>query len=137
MTSDLSRLFDRLESLSVGLGPMLSDFRLSPSNYPPHNIIQVSENETILELAVAGFKKDEISISEDNGVITIKGETKTETDTTSLYQYRGIAKRSFTKSFKVFDQYKAAGASLEDGMLRVRVIRIEPEETKVKLIPIE
>lgn len=137
MTNDISRLFDRLESLSVGLGPMLSDFRLTPTNYPPHNIIQISENETVLELAVAGFKKDEISISEDNGVITIKGETKEEAESSAFYQYRGIAKRSFTKTFKVFDKYKAAGASLEDGMLRVRVVRIEPEETKIKLIPIE
>jgi molecular chaperone IbpA len=137
MTSDIGRLFDRLESLSVGLTPMLSDFRLTPTNYPPHNIIQLSDNETILELAVAGFKKDEITVSEESGIITIKGEIKTESEATALYQYRGIAKRSFVKTFKVFDRYKVSGATLEDGMLRVCVSRVEPDEPKIRLIPIE
>lgn len=137
MTTELSRFFDRLESISVGLGPMMDNLRFTNNNYPPHNIIQLSETETLLEIAVAGFKKDEISIVEDNGIVTIKGNTKTEEGTKLLYQYRGIANRAFVKSFKIFDQYKVSTASLEDGMLKIKVVKLTPEEIKVKLIPIE
>jgi molecular chaperone IbpA len=132
--TDFTRLFDQLESLSVGFGPVFRDFQVPTSNYPPHNIVQISDNEFYLELAVAGFKKDEVTMEEHQGLLTIKGDKKTEPE--SVYQYRGIASRSFSKSFRIAEYFEVANASMEDGILRVSFVRNVPEEAKPKLIAI-
>jgi molecular chaperone IbpA len=132
--TDFTRLFDQLESLSVGFGPVFRDFQVPTSNYPPHNIVQISDTEFYLELAVAGFKKDEVTMEEHQGLLTIKGDKKAEPE--SVYQYRGIASRSFSKSFRIAEYFEVANASMEDGILRVSFVRNVPEEAKPKLIAI-
>jgi molecular chaperone IbpA len=133
---DFSRLFDHLEALSVGFGPVFRDFQSQTSNYPPHNIVRVSDNEFYLELAVAGFKKGEISMEEHQGLLTIKGDKVTDTSDTS-YQFRGIANRSFSKSFRIAEYFEVSDASLEDGILSVKFTKNVPEEAKPKLIAIK
>lgn len=139
--NDFSRLFDQLESFAVGFGPVFRDFQAGTSNYPPHNIIRLNDNEFVLELAVAGFKRDEISMEEHQGVLTIKGDKKNSlsTDTTyeSSYQFRGIANRSFSKSFRIAEYFEVSGATLEDGILTVTFVKNVPEEAKPKLIAIK
>jgi molecular chaperone IbpA len=135
MSNELSRLFDQLESLTVGFGPVFRDFQTPTSNYPPHNIVRVSDNEFFLELAVAGFKKEDVSMEVHQGLLTIKGEKNSETE--SSYQYRGIARRAFSKSFRIAEYFEVTEAGLEDGILTVRFVKNMPEEAKPKLIAIK
>jgi molecular chaperone IbpA len=133
--SDIDRLFDRLESLSVGFGPLFRDFKFETSGYPPHNIVKVDDSEFYIELAVAGFKKSEISIEEHQGVLTISGNKTL--DPSQDYQFRGIASRDFSKTFRIAEYYEVADATLEDGILRVKFLKNVPEEVKPKLIAIK
>jgi len=132
---DFSRLFDHLEALSVGFGPVFKDFQLPTSNYPPHNIVRISDTEFYLEVAVAGFKKDEVSMEEHQGVLTIKGDKIVDPEST--YQFRGIANRSFSKSFRIAEYFEVSDASMEDGILSVKFTKNIPEESKPKLIAIK
>lgn len=133
--NDISRLFDQLESLTVGFGPVFRDFQVPTTNYPPHNIVRVSDDEFYLELAVAGFKKSELSMEEHQGLLTIKGDKAPAPDST--YQFRGIANRSFSKSFRIAEYFEVSGAKMEDGILTVAFVKNVPEEAKPKLIAIK
>lgn len=133
--NDFDRLFDRLEALTVGFGPVFRDFRVENSNYPPHNIVRVNDNEFYLELAVAGFKKEEVSMEMHQGLLTIKGDKEVQSD--ADYQFRGIANRSFSKSFRIAEYFEVDSARLEDGILTVHFFKNVPEEAKPKLIAIK
>lgn len=132
---DFSRLFDQLEALTVGFGPVFRDFQIPTTNYPPHNIVRISDNEFSLELAVAGFKKKEVEMEMHEGVLTIRGDKNT--DSSDSYQYRGIAARSFSKSFRIADYFEVSNAVMEDGILTVTFVKNVPESAKPKLIAIK
>lgn len=132
---NFQRLFDQLEALTIGFGPVFRDFQAAQITYPPHNIESLDDNHFKLELAVAGFKKSEISMEEHQGLLTIKGE-KDDSKSTNSYQHRGIAGRSFKKSFRIAEYYEVESASLEDGILTVTFVKNVPEEAKPKLIAI-
>ena len=133
---DLDRLFDHFNQVAVGFGPIFRDFQHTTSNYPPHNIVTVSDNEFYLELAVAGFKKDEVTIQEENGTLTITADKAVIPDgTAQTYQYRGIAKRSFSKSFRIAEHFEIDSATMEDGILIIRFIKNIPL-SKPKMIAI-
>jgi molecular chaperone IbpA len=131
---DFDILFDRLESLAVGFGPVFRDFRLDSPNYPPHNIVKVSDSEFYIELAVAGFKKHEIAIQEHQGLLTVSGNK--DSAEAREYQFRGLAARTFTKSFRIAEYFETADASIEDGILTIRCVKNAPDEAKPKLIAI-
>ena len=139
--NDFSRLFDQLEALSIGFGPVFRDLQTPSSNYPPHNIVFISDEKFNLELAIAGFKKEEVSMEECQGVLTIVAEKKTDLDALvegmPTYQYRGIAARSFKKSFRIAEFFEVSNAVLEDGILTVTFVKNVPEEAKPKLIAIK
>lgn len=135
--SDFARLFDQLEALSIGFGPVFRDFQVQSSNfYPPHNIVTISDTKFQLELAVAGFRKNEISMEEHQGLLTIKGE-KDRFEDPPEYQYRGIAARSFIRSFRIAEYYEVESAKLEDGILTVSFVKNVPDEAKPKVIAIK
>jgi len=138
---DFSRLFDQLEALSVGFGPVFRDLQSPTSNYPPHNIVFINDGKFHLELAVAGFKKDEVTMEEHQGLLTIKGDKKPNLDEVvegmPTYQYRGIASRSFSKSFRIAEYFEVSDATMEDGILKVTFVKNVPEEAKPKLIAIK
>jgi len=136
MRNDFTRLFDQLEALSVGFGPVFRDFQVPTNHYPPHNIVRVSDDEFYLELAVAGFKKNEVSMEEHQGLLTIKGDKATETSD-DAYQFRGIANRSFSKKFRIAEYFEVNTATMEDGILTVKFVKNVPEEAKPKLIAIK
>ncbi len=135
MSPDITRLFNQLESLSVGFGPVFKGIQLQTSTYPPHNILKVSDNEFRIELAVAGFKKAEINMEEHQGVLTIIGNKAVAPD--SEYQHKGIAGRSFSKSFRIAEYFEVSDATMEDGILTINFIKNVPEEAKPKLIAIK
>lgn len=136
--SDLARLFDQLETMSLGFGPVFREFTVQTSTYPPHNIINNGDNTYIIELAVAGFKKSEISIQEHQGSLIIKGTKENLNETnTDVYQFRGIGRRSFDKSFKLAEYVEVVDAKLEDGILSILLERKVPETEQPKLIAIK
>lgn len=134
MKNHHDKLFDTIESMTLGFGPLFRDFKTASTNYPPHNIVWVSENEIRLELAVAGFKKSEISVKQHECLITIRGEPAS--DQQVEYQYKGIARRSFTKSFRIAEYYEVTEAKIEDGILSVSFVKNVPESAQPKTINI-
>ena len=135
--NEIDRLFNDINRMAVGFGPLFRDITRTADNYPPHNIITVSENKFILELAVAGFKKNEISVQEHEGLLTITAEKNKDEDIAGAYQFKGLAKRSFSKSFRIAEYFEIAAASLEDGILTVEFVKNVPIEAKPKLIAIK
>lgn len=107
------------------------------NNYPPHNIIRTGENTYLIEVAVAGFAKNEVAVSLEDNELTIKGE-KAEIDETAEIQYlhRGLASRNFTRVFPLAEHIKVQGAEIKDGILTVKLERIVPEELKPRIIEV-
>ena len=106
------------------------------TNYPPYNVIKVDEDNFVVELAVAGFAKTEIDIVTSDGKLIVKGESKAE-DNDSKFIHRGIAARKFTREWALGEYMEVKAAELKDGMLKIDIVRILPEEKKPKTIKIK
>lgn len=118
------RIADRVNSASKLAGIQ---------KYPPYNIIKTDENSYIVELAVAGFKKDDIEIELHDGVLTIKGVVQTDEENHE-YLHRGIASRGFERRFTLADTVLVKGADLEQGILTIHLKNVIPEEKKPRKI---
>ena len=105
------------------------------AGYPPYNIEAFEENNYAITLAVAGFKQDELDIQVENGVLTIRGK-KEATDSSSNFLHQGIATRSFERKFNLADHIEVVNADLQDGLLRVALVKEVPEAMKPKSIAI-
>lgn len=124
------RLFDELGRTFVN--------SRSDGNYPPYNIVKIDETNYTIELAVAGFAQDEISIELKDAQLTITGEKVTsEEATTAEYLHRGISSRAFTRSFTLGPDVEVREASVTNGILTVALEHVVPEEKKAKKIAIE
>ena len=108
----------------------------SATNYPPYNVIKVDEDNFVVELAVAGFAKTDIDLSTADGKLIVKGELNTE-DNDSKFIHRGIAARKFTREWALGEYMEVRAAELKDGMLKIDIVRILPEEKKPKTIKIK
>lgn len=125
--------FDRFFSEAERL--LNHEARAVNNSFPPHNIIKLDDNRYLVELAVAGFSKDEIQISIEDNILSIKGEKK-DKDTEVTYIHRGIGTRSFTKTLTVADTVEVKGAEFKDGILRIGLENIIPEHKKPRKIEI-
>ena len=136
-----SEVFNPLWRSSIGFERFVDDFFNDPlvsgtqTGYPPYNIAKKSNGVYEILLAAAGFQKDEINISLEKGTLTIKGEV-TNTDDTIEYLYKGIAERSFVRSFKLAEFVEVQDAEFKDGILRVSLIRNVPDEMMPQQIQI-
>jgi molecular chaperone IbpA len=124
-TIGFDRLFDMLENSSIAQGG---------ENYPPFDLLQVDENHYRINLAVAGFGRDEIDIVAQQNQLVVTG--KKVDDDKSNYVHRGIANRSFERRFGLADHIKATEADLKDGLLSIDLVREIPEAMKPKKISI-
>jgi molecular chaperone IbpA len=113
---------------------ILNETKPVTNSFPPHNIIKAGENKYVVELAVAGFSKNEIDIQVQDNTLTIKGE-KQEKDGYE-YLHRGIGTRSFTKTITIADTIEVKGAEFKDGILRIGLENIIPEHKKPRKIEI-
>jgi len=118
--------FDRLFS-------MLDGFEAAPG-YPPYNIERTGDNAYRISVAVAGFGENELSIEAKENTLTIKGEKQTKDSGEVLYQ--GIAARAFERVFQLADYVQVKGATLENGLLHVDLVREIPEAKKPRQIRI-
>ena len=121
-------IFNELERLVDGTAPTRN------TSFPPHNILKVNDNNYVVELAVAGFSKDEIDIQLDDGSLIIKGEKKEKEGLE--YLYRGIATRSFIKKIRLTETIEVRGAEFKDGILRIGLENIIPDHKKPRKIEI-
>jgi len=104
-------------------------------SYPPYDLIKLDEDTYKLSLAIAGFSKDDIKVSVDNGTLIIKGEITEVFDAEVVH--KGIAGRKFTRTFALGEYMEVTGAEMKDGMLHIDIDRIVPEGKKPKEIAIK
>ena len=105
------------------------------ASYPPYDLVKIDEDTFKLSLAVAGFSKDDIEVSVDNGTLIITGELDEET--VSEVVHKGIAGRKFTRTFALGEYMEVTGAEMKNGMLDIDIERIVPEEKKPKSVKIK
>jgi molecular chaperone IbpA len=103
--------------------------------YPPYDIIKLDEDTYKLSLAVAGFSKDDIKVSVDNGTLIIRGEINEVLEAKVVH--KGIASRKFTRTFALGEYMEVTDAEIKDGMLYINIDRIIPEDKKPKEIAIK
>ncbi|MEX0841122.1 MAG: Hsp20 family protein [Xanthobacteraceae bacterium] len=123
--------FDRLFSLLDQAG----GFEAAPG-YPPYNIERTGENTYRISVAVAGFGENELSIEAKENTLTIRGEKQEKEEKTGEVVYQGIAARAFERRFQLADYVQVKGATLENGLLHVDLVREIPEAKKPRTIPI-
>lgn len=124
-TVGFDRLFDLLENSSLGQGS---------ENYPPFDLIRVDDNHYRINLAVAGFSRDEIDITAQQNQLIVSG--KRSDDESIDYIHRGIANRQFERKFGLADFVKVAEADLKDGLLSVELVREIPEAMRPRKVAI-
>ena len=114
--------FDQLERLVERKG------KASGDGYPPYNIEQAAENRFRITLAVAGFAEADLAITVEDRQLVVRGR-QAETADTRVFLHRGIAARQFQRSFVLAEGVEVSGATLENGLLHVDLVRAEPEST--------
>jgi molecular chaperone IbpA len=126
-TVGFDRVFNLLDSNVAG----------DAQTYPPYNIERTGENAYRVTMAVAGFGEADLSIESKDNTLTVKGEKKASPDAKeSEFLYRGIGARAFERRFQLADHVEVKGASLENGLLHVDLVREVPEAMKPRQIPI-
>ena len=149
MTKNQLSIFNQLRPITVGFDNvfdhferMFNDdfFNVPTVNYPPYNIVKTGANTYNVEVALAGFSRDDVSVEFAEGILTIKSKEKTVSDKQDAdgdIIHKGISKRYFSKSFTVSDDVEIKGAELKDGLLTVSLERIVPESKKARVIEIK
>lgn len=124
-TVGFDRLFDMLDQAT----------RAEPMNWPPYNIEKVNEDQYRITMAVAGFSADEIELVQHESTLLVTGNKHSESQGVQVL-HRGIATRAFKQTFNLADHVKVRGASLENGLLTVDLVREVPEQLKPRRIEI-
>ena len=126
--ANLPELFEKISRNSIGMDDYLNKFWDSPttSNYPPYNLIQVNNVESRLEIALAGFKKDEVSVYTEFGKLYVEGK-KEERKDVAEFVHKGLAQRSFNRVWTISDDTEVRGVEFTDGLLLVQLGKIVPD----------
>ena len=106
-------------------------------NYPPHNIVKYDETHYGIEVAVAGFSKEEITVEVDQDQLTVKGRRLNQADSRFEYLHRGLAARDFEQTFTLAEYMEVNAAEVKDGMLVIEIERVVPEALKPRQILIK
>jgi molecular chaperone IbpA len=127
--ADLTTLMDRITRNSIGMDQYfdkLFNIHETASNYPPYNLVQVSNVESKLEIALAGFKKEEVHVYTEYGKLFIEGQ-KEDKESDTNYVYKGLAQRSFKRAWTLSDDTEVREVVFENGLLTVALRKIVPE----------
>lgn len=108
----------------------------SGSAYPPYDVERRGDDKYRIVFAVAGFTDDTLNVTEKDNVLMVEGRAEKPAEDDVTYLHRGIAKRAFRRSFRLADHVHVANAELKDGLLRITLERVLPEEAKPRVIPI-
>ena len=127
-TANLPELMKIIRQNGIGMDDYLDRFfNESPqSNYPPYNLIQVNNHESTLEIALAGFKKDELKVYTEFGKLYVEGKKETS-QKNGEFIHQGLAQRSFQRVWTITDDTKIGSVKFEDGLLTVQLNKIVPE----------
>jgi molecular chaperone IbpA len=144
MTNTLTlRSFDipSIHKFAVGFDGVFDEIlRLSnqqkDTNYPPYNIVKHSDNKFVIELAVAGFKDGDITVTVDKNLLTIEGAQALELNSNVEYLHRGISARNFSRTFTLADHVEVVDAVVTNGIMGITLERKVPEELQPKKIAI-
>ena len=131
VTVGFDRMFDAITRDYASLNNSINQ----NSNFPPYNLRKDGDNKYVIEMAVAGFSKDDIKVHLEDGVLSVESRDSKNNDDTE-YVHQGIAKRSFKKSWTLSDDIEVKHADLMDGMLIIELEKIFPEGKEPREIPI-
>ena len=130
----------KMMGFSVGFDSVFDRFfdmdTTRDSGYPPYNIRKINEAQYVIEIALAGFSKDDIEIELTEGNLAVRSKKEEETNGDESFVHKGIAKRSFLRSWTLSDDIIVKGADLKDGMLIINLEKVIPDEKKPRLIQI-
>ena len=127
--ADLSALMERITRNSIGMDEYfdrLFNLHETTTNYPPYNLIQVNNVESILEIALAGFKKEEVHAYTEYGKLFVEGQ-KSDTESDRTFVHKGLAQRSFKRAWTLSDDTEVSNVTFEDGLLRIELKKIVPD----------
>ena len=127
--ANLPDLFEKITKNSIGMDDYFTQFFNSPtqnSNYPPYNLIHINNHESRLEVALAGFKKDELKVYTEFGKLYVEG-VKEEKETDGEYLHKGLASRSFNRVWTITDDTEIRSVRFDDGLLVVELGKVVPE----------
>ncbi len=128
-SANLPELLERIQKNGIGMDDYLDRFFNSDypqSNYPPYNLIELNNHESRLEIALAGFKKDQLRVFTEFGKLSVEG-TKEESENNGSFVHKGLAQRSFKRVWTVSDDTKVGSVKFEDGLLSIELKKIVPE----------
>jgi len=149
MTNKALSIFNQLRPVTVGFDNVFDHFErmfeddftsFNAPTFPFYNIVKQGKNKYDIELALAGYSKDDIEVNLEEGVLSIKSKKEENTDEKNEngeILHKGIAKRYFSKSFTIADDVEVKGAELKDGLLKVSLERIIPEHKQPKTIEVK
>jgi molecular chaperone IbpA len=143
-TANLSDFITSLTPFTVGMDRMFRDleqfsnsYTASSTGYPPYNIEQIEDGKWVISIAIAGFGEEDIKVSQKERNLTVKGKIESKTDDDNdNFVHRGIANRSFDRTFRLGPHVLVRNATLKNGMLAIELEQELPEEEKPKEIPI-
>ena len=127
--ANLPELMEKISRNSIGMDDYLNRFWDgvdTTSNYPPYNIIEINNVESRLEVALAGFKKDELKVFTEFGKLHVEGSKEKQEDD-GTFRHRGVAARSFSRVWSLSDDTEIRGVEFTDGLLVVKLGKIVPE----------
>ena len=128
-TANLPELMKVIRQNGIGMDDYLDRFFNAPSqtsNYPPYNLVQLNNHESRLEIALAGFKKDEVSVYTEFGKLHVEGK-KEEPEVDGEFVHKGLAQRSFNSLWTISDDTEVRGVDFSDGLLVVKLGKIVPD----------
>ena len=127
--SDLPSLLDKITRNSIGMDEYLDrifNVHETTSNYPPYNLVQISNVESHLEIALAGFKKEEVHAYTEYGKLFVEGK-KSDSESDKTFIHKGLAQRSFKRAWTLSDDTEVSNVTFEDGLLRIELKKIVPD----------
>jgi molecular chaperone IbpA len=133
---DFDKFFVGFDDQFTRLQKIHDDITKNIPNYPPYNIRKTGDNTYTIEMAVAGFGQSEIDIEIDGGKLIVRGNVSADNEAND-YLFKGIASRAFTRAFAIDDQIEVKDAELFNGMLRIALERLVPEEKKPKKVAVK
>jgi len=139
-------IFQQLQPFSIGFDDVFDHFEsmvdsnmrvVSQTNYPPYNIVKIEKNKYDVEVALAGFSKEDVKVEVEDGKLIIESVKSDKEEDKDGVIHKGISKRQFKKVWTLADDVEVSGAELKDGMLKVSMEKIIPEHKKPKSIEIK
>ena len=127
--ANLPELMEKIRRNGIGMDDYLDRFfniQESQSNYPPYNLVQLNNHESRLEIALAGFKKDEVKVYTEFGKLYVEGK-KEESENVGEFVHKGLAQRDFQRVWTITDDTEVGSVKFEDGLLTVELNKIVPE----------